>query len=87
MKVKLFDGFNNVVLRTGDDPTGVGRLVVVWASSGWGRWWRRWRCRDVGQFIDIYHFTIYMNAAKHTNVISFITCNSVISDLFSQCFS
>jgi len=29
MKVELFDGFNNVVLRTGDDPTGVGRLVVV----------------------------------------------------------
>ena len=42
MKLKLFDGFNNVVLRTGDDPTDVGRLVVVRASSGWGRWWRRW---------------------------------------------
>ena len=54
MKVKLFDGFNNVVLRTGDDPTGIGRLVVVWASSGWGRWWRRWRCSDVGQFIGCW---------------------------------
>jgi len=36
MKVKLFDGFNNVVLRTGDDPTDVGRLVVVWGAVGGG---------------------------------------------------
>ena len=36
MKVKLFDGFNNVVLRTGDDSIDIGRLIVVWESSGWG---------------------------------------------------
>lgn len=36
MKVKLFDGRNDVVLRTGDDPTVVGRLIFVWESSGCG---------------------------------------------------
>jgi len=36
MKVKLFDGFNNVVLRMGDYATNVGWLVFVWASGGGG---------------------------------------------------
>lgn len=65
MKVKLFDGLNDVVLRTGDDPTAVGRLIFVWASSGWGWWWRRWRCSDMGQLIGYWR-----RGQGHLNVLS-----------------
>jgi len=63
MKVKLFDGFNNVVLRTGDYPTEVGWLVLCGRAVGGGggggvsdvvMWANSFYVRDVGEGIWIF---------------------------------
>lgn len=46
MKVKLFEGFDDVVLRPGDNPTGIGLLSQGWDDSRLGlrgrRLWAWW---------------------------------------------